>query len=192
MVQPQPGGSLALSILSIESLALGPLDSSPQPVGPGLLRCEEWVPPSSALSLLLSAGFRERGQMVPEPSKPTSVERGADGVQPGLGGAGVCGAPRAGRRGPSQPHSLLGGAELAVSGFVFQFSKQRRRLCAMKTGQTWDSHGAGGGVRTPVGNIPSSGKPSPWGSLWPRSLTRGQLQASCARAPSMRRQAMCL
>lgn len=139
-----------------------------------------------------SAGFRERGQMLPRPSGLTS-----DGVQPRLGEPLCDRAPRAGRRCPSQP-PLAASALVAAPrssqqcragrvGFCFSVFKTERTLCAMKTGHTWDSHSAGGGVRMPVGNIPAPWKPSPWGSLWPRSLTRGQLQASCARGPSIRR-----
>ena len=131
--------------------------------------------------------------MLPRPSRPTSGELGDDGVQPGLGEPVCDRAPRAGSRCPSQPP--LAASALVTSprssqwcragrvGFCFSVFKQRRTLCAMKTGHTWGSPRAGGGVQMPVGNVPSPWKPTPWGSPWPRSLTRGQLQASCARAP---------
>ena len=74
---------------------------------------------------------------------------------------------------------------MAVWGFVFHFSKQRQMLCAMKTGHTRDIHTVEGGVRTPVGNIPSPWKPSPWGSLCPRNLTEG---STSSQRPSQLRQ----
>ena len=178
-----------------ESLALRSPDSFSQPLHPAArqLGCEGRVPPCLALSLLLQQGFEHGAKCCPDPPGRPQVNSGMTGCSPGWGSRCVT-EPR----GPgvaahhsllwpqahwSHPHGLLSGAELAVSGFVFQFSKQRRTLCAMKTGHTWGSPRAGGGVQMPVGNVPSPWKPTPWGSLWPRSLTRGQLQASCARAP---------
>lgn len=49
----------------------------------------------------------------------------------------------------------------------------KQSLCPLKTGCTKDTHSAEGEVRMRVGNIPPPWKPSPWGSLCPRSFTEG-------------------